>query len=344
MEFLEVDVDNKKDWNDFVVSNSPESFLQSFEWGEFQQAAGRKVHRFAAEEDGHIRAVALAIEHALPFGLRYWYIPRGPVVEKGLGGARGKEMLDYFISGLKRAARNGGTVFIRMDPAIEKEAINDFLMIGAKHAPGSVQPKDTLVLDIDKSEEDILAQMKQKTRYNIRLAEKKGVEVRVSGGSREDLDAFWGLIEETSERDGIVSHGREHYDRMLSTLSADDGALRSRLYLARHEGKPVAANIVLLFGEYAVYLHGASSNEMRNLMAPYLLQWRQIQDAKRSGCRIYDFWGITIDNERPRWAGITRFKQGFGGREIGYAGLFDLPVQKGVYAAYSWAQRIRGKR
>lgn len=340
MQFREIIEKEKDKWNSFILANSPDSFLQSFEWGEFQQSVGRKAYHFTIEEDGNIRAIALAIEHALPLGSRYWYLPRGPVFEKGIDDVRRKEILGSLMSDLKREAQRSGAIFVRMDPAVAKDTQDIFTSAGARLIPGSVQPKDTLVLDIDKGEEDILSQMKQKTRYNIRLAEKKGVEVAVSEAREEDLDALWNLISQTSARDGITSHGREYYAKMLSALRADDGALKARLYLARYQDRIIAANIVMRFGDYTIYLHGASSNEMRNLMAPYLLQWRQIQDAKSIGCRIYDFWGITVDDENPRWAGITRFKQGFGGREVRYAGVYDLPVNPLLYGLYSFVLKV----
>jgi lipid II:glycine glycyltransferase (peptidoglycan interpeptide bridge formation enzyme) len=129
---------------------------------------------------------------------------------------------------------------------------------------------------------------------------------------------------------------------MLKVLSGgeDRSSLKGLLYFARFEGRIIAANAVLQFGPYAVYLHGASSNSDRNLMAPYLLQWQQIKDAKNAECRIYDFWGITVGNENPRWEGITRFKKGFGGREIRYAGVYDLPVNATTYNIYSRIRKV----
>ena len=333
MEFLEIGEDKRDIWNDFILENYPQSFLQSFEWGEFQSSVGRKVIRFAIVEGGRMMAVASVSEHKLPLGLRYWYLARGPIAIVEAGQAEQFAILDFCIKALKEKAKDAGVVFLRMDPGVEKKDISVLEKLDMRPISGSVQPKDTLVLDLQKSEEEILSAMKPKTRYNIRLAEKKGVEISSTMFEEKSFEDFWKLIQETSERDGIVSHSKAYYQKMLESLGAD-GDLKCFLYLARYEGQVIAANIVLIFGAYAVYLHGASSNANRNLMAPYLLQWRQIRDARAAGCRVYDFWGITVDGENPKWSGITRFKQGFGGREISYAGVYDMPIRKTLYSLY----------
>lgn len=334
MEFREIGVNEKSTWNGFILQNSPESFLQSFEWGEFQKATGRGIFHFAACEGDDILALALIIEHKLPLGLRYWYMPRGPVVVWGMEEKNKKEALDFFLGHVKAEAKKHKIIFVRMDPACEKNKSEFFTGDNIKSLSGSVQPKDTLVLDISKSEEELMAQMKQKTRYNIRLAEKKGVQVAALGFNKKDFQEFWRLIGETSQRDGIVSHDKKYYADMLKALGDEKGDLKARLYFAKFGNEIIAANIVLFFGLHAIYLHGASSNSFRNLMAPYLLQWRQVLDAKKNGCRIYDFWGITIENKNLKWEGITRFKKGFGGKEISYAGVFDMPINNVLYKVY----------
>jgi len=332
MEFLKIAEDKKDIWNGFILANSPESFLQSFEWGGFQKAVGRKVFRYAVLERGKILAVSSAVEHKLPLGLKYWYLPRGPIIA-GAEGAEQSAVLDFFLKYLKIEAKAEGAIFVRMDPAAEKSEREIWDKLDLKNVAGSVQPKDTLVLDLEKSEEELLSEMKPKTRYNIRLAEKKSVEVFWKGLDENNFEEFWKLIGETSARDGIVSHNKDYYRKMLETLG-ERGDLKCRLYFAKYEDLYIAANIVLLFGDYAVYLHGASSNSFRNLMAPYLLQWRQIRDAKSAAAATYDFWGITVEGENPKWAGITRFKKGFGGREVSYVGVYDLPVNKFLYEMY----------
>lgn len=343
MELLTIGKERREDWDGFLLRHSPESFLQSFAWGEFQIAAGHAVRRFALGEGTEILAVASIVEYRLPLGFCYWYLPRGPVVASQLPAEKRNAIWSHLLGQIRSAAKKQRVIFLRLDPAlvVESGTASEISAerLGLQLVSGSVQPKDTLVLDLTKKEEELLADMKPKTRYNLRLAEKKGVQVIATEGSGPDFEDFWRLMEETSARDGIVSHPRSYYARMLRTLNAAEGALRCRLYLAKFEGKVIAANIVLHFGTYAVYLHGSSSDAQRNLMAPYLLQWRQIMDAKGAGCRIYDFWGITVDNANPRWAGITRFKKGFAGEEVSYAGVYDLPLRQFAYALYARLRR-----
>lgn len=337
MEFREIEEKDKAEWDALVVQN-PESFLQSFAWGKFQAAVGRPVFRFALRGEGGLLALAQAVEHRMPGNFKYWYVPRGPVLASGLEGERAMEILRRFLGELGARAKTRGVIFLRFDPAFPSEQGGLWEKLGLKKISGSVQPQDTLLLDLTKSKEELLAEMKQKTRYNLRLSEKKGVEVAVSGFDEKGLEEFWRLTEETSARDGIVSHPESYYRRMLEILAGN--GLECRLYRARFDEKTIAANLVLFCGDYAVYLHGASSNAYRNLMAPYLLQWRQIEDAKAAGCRTYDFWGITRANLNPKWAGITRFKQGFGGQERSYVGAYDLPVKRALYALYTIGKRL----
>ena len=334
MEILEITEDKKDVWNGFLLQNSLEGFLQSFEWGEFQTAVSRQVFRYAVFEHGKILAVASAVEHSLSMGLKYWYLPRGPIAFASAGDAEQAAIFDFFIKALKEKAKTRGVIFVRMEPPLEKSKRGMWDKFDLKNVAGSVQPKDTLVLDLQKSEEDLLGEMKPKTRYNIRLAEKKGVEVFSEGFTANSFEEFWKLIQETSSRDGIVSHSKDYYRKMLEVLGAQ-GNLKCKLYFARYENRTIAANIVLSFGGYVIYLHGASSNDLRNLMAPYLLQWRQIQDAKNVAAKTYDFWGITVDNAQPKWAGITRFKKGFGGKEVSYVGVYDLVINKFLYDLYA---------
>ncbi len=329
MEFSEINDTDRARW-DVFVRERPECFLQAWDWGEFQRAAGRGVRRFAVCESDRLVAVAQIIEHRLPLGLRYWYVPRGPVLAAGLEEKQGLEILHFLLGHLRARAR--GCVFVRLDPAFEAEKDDLLRQMGLRSLSGSVQPRDTLLVDLRQSEEELLAAMKQKTRYNLRLSEKKGVEVAAYGFDEASFAEFWRLTGETAARDGITVHAEDYYRRMLATLAGS--GLDCRLYLARCAGRTLAANLVLFFGGWAVYLHGASSSEQRQLMAPYLLQWRQMRDAKARGCRTYDFWGITLGNDNPKWAGITRFKRGFGGRERSYAGAYDLPVRRIWYDLY----------
>ncbi|MDD3190966.1 MAG: peptidoglycan bridge formation glycyltransferase FemA/FemB family protein [Candidatus Pacebacteria bacterium] len=350
MEFLKVEKDKREEWDGFIRKNKPECFLQSFGWGDFQRSVGNSVLRYAVSDGNQFVAVASVLERK-SHGLKYWYIPRGPVTmeeeacksEENFGesklcaASRDEEigLMTFILVEIKKEARKKGVIFLRMDPAWDKKFSFIFSEMGLMSVGGIVQPKDTLILDIRKNEDELLCEMKQKTRYNVRLAEKKGVKILAQDFSEKNFEDFWGLTMETAKRDGITTHDREYYHEMLRMLGSGSEGLEAKLYSARYEGKTIAANIVLRFGDCAIYLHGASSDKSRNLMAPYLLQWNQIKDMKNAGCKSYDFWGITIDDENPKWRGITRFKKGFGGKEVSYVGVYDLPVNKILYSIYS---------
>ncbi|MDP2918316.1 MAG: peptidoglycan bridge formation glycyltransferase FemA/FemB family protein, partial [bacterium] len=189
--------------------------------------------------------------------------------------------------------------------------------------------------DLDQSEAEILAQMKAKTRYNIRLAKRRGVKIRQSI-NQEDIDAFLKLIAITSQRDHFKAHSAAYYQKMADFFGCQ-GLLK--IFLAEYKDQVLAANLVFFWGKRATYLHGASGNSHRNLMAPHLLQWTQILEAKKQGRGEYDFWGIageakSVKCKAKSWEGITRFKKGFGGREISYAGTYDIILNNFWYKIY----------
>jgi lipid II:glycine glycyltransferase (peptidoglycan interpeptide bridge formation enzyme) len=314
-------------WNEDVLRRGGD-FLQSWEWGEFQRKAGSEVVRVQAETG----AMAQLLRRALPFGKRYWYCPRGP-----LGG----------LPDLAKVPEIALGVFLRFEPLSDPSIALGTTALVKVH---DVQPRQTLIVDLRQDREALMAAMHEKWRYNIRLAERKGVRVYVAGPSDASaIDVFWDLLNETTERDRFRAHGKEYYRSMLEMLSGDpasDGRTRpvARLVFAEHDGKVLAANLMIYFGTTATYLHGASSRERREVMAPHLLHWTAMTQAKDWGYASYDFWGIAPEGaENHPWAGITRFKRGFGGASVAYPGTYDLPIDRFWYALYSTAQRLRGR-
>ncbi len=305
-------------WNENVLRLGG-NFLQSWEWGMFQEKIGAEVLRFKSEE-----GAAQVLRRSLPFGQSYWYCPRGP-----LG-----RMPDL------RPELPGGVVF-RCEPAVKTD------LPGARKV-AAVQPEQTLVVDLRPEREALLAAMHEKWRYNIRLAERKDVRVYMPGpADTPALEVFLELMGETTERDRFHAHDKTYYRLMLETLAGDpatDAARRpvARLAFAERDGKILAANLMLYFGKTVTYLHGASSRARREVMAPQLLQWTCMSDAKTWGFQAYDFWGVAPEGaERHPWAGITRFKRGFGGKYVEYPGTYDLPMKRFWYTLYRLARRRR---
>ena len=341
-----VEIKDKKLLDAFVGSQKASQFLQSWAWGQFQQSLGRKTWHFGVLDGQSLVASALVIKHNLPLGKNYLYCPRGPIVNNKIPVANFQNAFRQIINKIIEVAKQEGSMFMRFEPPLEKTSqpvlksllANDYKLVSTQF----IQPKDTLILDLLKTEEQLLSEMHPKTRYNIRLAEKKGVKVRI--GAREDFEKFWSLNLDTSQRDGFKTHLKDYYQKMLEIFPGDF----IKLFLAEYESKVLTANLVIFFGDTATYLHGASSNEHRNLMAPHLVQWRQIQEAKKRGFKYYDFWGIVpglqaTDYKLQSWVGLTRFKKGFGGQEVNYVGTHDLILDSFWYKMYRIGRKfLRG--
>lgn len=374
---LEIDDFKKENLENFLKENSG-SLLQSWDWGEFQKTLGRKIWRFGLG-DGNLRASALIVKYNLPFGKCYFYCPRGPILNSQFPISNSQTILKLLVNKAKEIAKKENSIFFRIDPEVtleNKELISVLENLGFIKSKKETQPKDTLILDISKSENEILAQMHHKTRYNIGLARRKGVKIRQSIDLK-DVDQFYNLMLKTSKRDKFFPHPKEYYKMQIDILGKQNLVrlfvaeileaqnsklevqnpvpktqnLKSKIQDAEVKVRMIAAAIVSFYGQRATYLHGASDYQFRNLMAPHLVQWEAILEAKRRGCRYYDFWGIEPKNCKIQkslkqdWAGITRFKRGFArtslgglGKEVNYIGAWDLPIQKGWYWIYHLAR------
>lgn len=327
------EVTDQKIWDGFVASVAPGQFLQSWAWGEFQTALGRAVVRLAVCEGDRIIVGVQAIQYALPFNQNYWYVPRGSVHTdtKNVAACR------LLHSALVEKARASQSLCIRKEPSFEKENCpHDYESRGFIQGP-SMQPADTLILDLRQPLEQIEAGLHQKTRYNIHLAERKGVNA-FEATTEQSLNDFLALQSVTAQRDKIQPFSDSYFQQMYQAL-APAGQLS--LWSAEYQGSLLAINLIISFGDTVSYNHGASSDEQRNLMAPHLLQWKTIQWAKEKGFRHYDFRGIAPDdNPRHAWAGITRFKKGFGGRAVHYVGCYDFVLNSAWYRLYRLGQAI----
>lgn len=312
---------NSEQWNKFVVDSGVDGgFLQSWQWGEFQESLGRKIFRIVAVDGGKIIGVALAVRQNLPLGQNYIYSPRGPLA--------GKDSAAEIIKAISKIAREERSLFVRLDPAWGDDKV--LADSGFKNI-GQVQPKKTLILDLAKSEAELLEQMKPKTRYNIKVANKHGVEIR--NGGEGDFELFWELMAKTCRRDGIKCHAKGYYQKQLKIPGF-------RLVLAWWQNRAIAGAIMSDFGTICTYVHGASDHDYRDKMAPYLLQWEMIRQAKQAGQSRYDFWGA--DESNPKWSGVTRFKLGFAPQQplTGYIGAYDLPIRPVACSAYNFLKRI----
>ncbi|MBN1584926.1 peptidoglycan bridge formation glycyltransferase FemA/FemB family protein [Candidatus Uhrbacteria bacterium] len=352
---------DERDWDAFILDNGG-CFLQSWGWSRFQEAVGRTVYRFRIGRDGRSDVLPdqedplvqfSAISHGLRFGFRYSYVPYGPVFRLNQDEREVEECLRTFVAAWREAMGRQGQVFGRADlpwSAREKGPLSPSGIRGLGfRRVEDYQPIDTSVVFLASGEETLLAGMRPKTRYNIRVAQRHGVRIREAerDGDRlssRDVDAFWDLMGETAGRDGFHTHPRSYYETMLDVLSpGKTNGLSCRLHFAEHQGQAIAAAITAEFGGTVTYLHGASSSGHRNTMAPNLLHWELIRQAKRDGFSRYDFWGIAPVGSGPDhpWSGITRFKVGFGGRTESRIGTWELPYRRFWYGPYRLARRVR---
>lgn len=316
-----------------ILSQKSNNIFQSDGWADFQ--AGLKRKSWVVKGDN---VQGLVLKYPLYKDKYYFFSPRGPLMTKGAK----LQDLKLFLRKVEALAKEENAVFYRIEPYVLDQA--DIYKFGfrkmAKHAPVSQQfsPENTLVLDISRPEEKILAEMKPKWRYNINLAKRKDVKVR-EGKSLNDIKIFYELTREMEKRGGYKGHEYEYYQKMFETLGKEDVL---KLFIAEYEGKPLAAILVSYFGQVATYLHGASGNEQRELMPTYALQWVAIQEAKKRNCRLYDFWGVSPKDEKNHlWAGISRFKRGFGGEEVSFGGAYDMAFDGKYYKLFSTANRFR---
>ncbi len=350
---------DERGWDDFAVRNGG-CFLQSWGWSQFQESVGRDVHRVrlaASEGGGASETVSqfTVIQHDLPFGLKYLYVPRGPVVAIDESGQLPIERIEASIGAVQDASARTRSVFARVDwPLVTGGPVDaDYLaksgFVKARHA----QPEHTVIVNLGHDEEALLAAMKQKTRYNIKVAERHGVlvteaEYENAHMLQNDVNLFWRLLADTAERDKFSTHDHSYYAKMIDVLNPrrhKGGDLAVRLMFAMHDGQAIAAGLFAEFGDTVTYLHGASLSEKRSVMAPYKLHWEVMRDAKSRGFNKYDFWGVAPEgaDENHHWFGVTRFKTGFGGYREAYLGAWDLPRNPMLYRAYLAAKRLRGR-
>lgn len=299
-------------------------FLQSELWLRFQEATGKETVPFSG--DGFS---ANGIVHTLPFVGRYLYIPRGPLAEESA-----------FLASLLALAQEKKAKWLRIEPPTAKlldelTANTSFRVVKAPH---DMQPREIFKMDITPQEEQLLSDMKPKTRYNIRLAEKRSVRVFETREERY-IQAFLDLITATSGRKGITPHARTYYEKFFTTLPQDV----CRLFVAEYQGMVLAANMVIFYGDTVTYLHGGSSDLHREVMAPHLLQWEQIKVARSLGFAYYDFGGVKTATKNSSWTGITNFKRGFSPQTepLLYPGTYDIVLAPFSYTLYRMLQKLK---
>lgn len=376
-------------WNKFAYGHPYTSIHQTSTWAHFQSnvPARDKFWIIAlkdknSKDKDEIIGGTLLIKHSLPKGKYCWlYSPRGPLLSYS-DPKTAKQQLKTLLKEIKKIAKEENAVFYRMDPSVTRQRGRRRIKFpGFKPSHLGFQPEDTLIIDLSQTQEKILEQMKSKGRYNIRLAEKKGVKIvevvtPTLKAKKETIDlirefqnqieAYFNILQETLERDKFYGHGLSFYKNMIEKLAPQTlnpnpknskTALKdgfAKLYLAKYKSpetrkeKYIAGVIITFYKDTAIYYYGASSDEDRNAMAPYLLQWHAIKEAKSLGCKYYDFLGIappkTKDILGPKkhpWRGVTGFKRKFGGEHVGYIPAQEYSFKPVLHLLYRLAKKLK---
>ncbi len=346
VEFCQAPVE---EWDQLIASLPGAHILQTREWGEVKSLYGwRPLHYLWRDENTQAVAAALALLRAVPLlgfssRLGILYIPKGPLLDWSDRALRRQVLLD-----LESIARQQRAIFVKVDPDVllgtgvpgEEDAIDDsdgevivaeFEGQGWRLSDEQIQFRNTVLIDLGPELDTLMANMKQKTRYNVRLAGRRGLTVRVGG--EKDLGALYRMYAETSLRDGFVIREEGYYRSVWTTFMRSGMA---EPLIAEFQGQMVAGVILFHFAGKAWYLYGMSSRDHHEKMPNYLLQWEAIQRAKACGCQVYDLWGAPdrFEEDDPLW-GVYRFKRGLGGRVVRHIGAWDLPVRPWIYRLYT---------
>lgn len=364
------------DWDRILLKLQNSHLLQTWEWGAIKSKYGWRSEQLVWSMNDRIVAAAMVLKRTLQIPyirnfVNIIYIPRGPVLDW-----RDLELSSQVLIDISDYAKINRGLFVKIDPDVigmsplsDKsysygKAIKNLLEAKDwKFSRDQIQFQNTLVINLTPTEEELLGNMKQKTRYNVRLAARKGVNVRIGG--IEDIELLYKIYAETALRDSFTIRNKEYYSDVWGSFikntsdgKINDSAQEANLLpvaeplIAEVDGEPVAAVIIFRYGRKAWYLYGMSRELHREKMPNYLLQWEAIRRAKETGCHTYDLWGAPdkfIESD-PLW-GVYRFKEGLGGKVVQHIGAWDLPIRPVLYSLYTNTlprilnlMRIRGLR
>lgn len=312
-------------WNQTIAALPQAHILQSWEWGEFKSRYGWSARRLAW---GTEAAAQILTRAALRDAVRVLYLPKGPLLDWSNLSLRARVLDD-----LQALARRERAILIKLDPdlPVGDDTPKELETRAWRSSPDQIQFRNTATLDLARDESEILAMMKQKTRYNIRLAERKGVRVRAGGEA--DVDWLYRMYAETSVRDGFVIRSAHYYrDAWGSFIRAG----LAQPFIAEVEGESVGGLVLFKFARTAWYMYGMSRDAHREKMPNHLLQWEAMRWAKASGCDTYDFWGAPDEfvESDPLW-GVWKFKEGFGAQAVRHIGAWDYAPTPWLYNLYT---------
>lgn len=307
--------------------------LQSWEWGEFRKLTGVKLTRLIQTDGKDTKEVFQITWHKIPKINKYvGYCPKSAIPN------------EEAIKKISEMAKKVGAIFVKFEPNekldnVSGKKIDSLKKDGYLRDGKSLFTKYSFWLDISPSEETLLSNMQQKTRYNTRLAEKKGVKI-IEDNSEEGFEDYWKLTEETTKRQGFYSHTKSYHKKMWQTVI---GSGVGHIFKAVYEGKILATWVLFCLNGVLYYPYGASSNQNREVMASNLMMWEAIKFGKKQKCKLFDLWGSLGPNPDARdpWYGFHRFKQGYGAELTEFVGTYDLVIDNGWYSIYNMVDMLR---
>jgi lipid II:glycine glycyltransferase (peptidoglycan interpeptide bridge formation enzyme) len=336
------EITNPHQWDAALAALPNAHALQSWQWGEFKSRWGWTPTRLLWQHGDAPAAAAQILARPIPRApWRFLYASKGPALDYADAALSAQVLAD-----LEQHARQSGALFLKIDPDVTLafgepgeqppqpagEAWPSLLAErGWRFSPEQIQFRNTVLIDLSGEPDDWLARMKSKWRYNIRLAEKRGVAIRAGGP--HDIALFYRMYAETARRDGFLIRPEAYYRDVWASFLANGQAA---MLLAEVEGQPVAGLILFIFGQRAWYMYGASTGQHRNLMPNHLLQWAAMRRAAELGCTAYDMWGAPdVFDDSDSMAGVYRFKQGFGGQTALGLGAWDFPARPALYRLFT---------
>lgn len=327
-------ITSEKVWEEFIASHPEANFLQSWYWGEFHQIHGNKIHRTGFYRNNVLIGIMLSVVENAKRG-RYLTVPGGPIFDWLDNGLQ-----QVFVDEIKRIAKEEKCTFIRVRPQLESNETSQkiFRKLGFISAPMHLHAELTSQLDITKSEEELMAQMRKATRYEIRKAISLEIKIK-STDDPEALKKFYDLEIITSKRQGFVPFS---YNFLYDQFQAFSKAKKVLLYSAEFENKLLAQAFIIFYGQEAAYHYGASTEDGRKYPGAYLIQWEAIKEAKKRGMSRYNFWGVAPEEQKNhRFAGLSIFKRGFGGVDYEYLHARDFVINQPRYLINAAIEKTR---
>lgn len=327
-------LETKQEWDSFISSKNPNTFLQSWAWGETQKELGEKVIRLGVLENGKLIGAAQAVTVTAKRG-NFLFCPHGPLVDNS---STKKILIDEMIS----YANQNKLSFLRISPLeLDSDSSRDFYgSLGFRAAPIHMHAETMWVLDIRLDEEMLLKGMRKTTRNLVRRAEKDGVKIRFSKDIA-DLKTFEKIYDETANRENFTGFSSRFLKAEFENLARDD---RAFFAFAEYQNDIISGALITTFGNTGFYHQGASTRKWAKVPGAYLLQWEVIKKLKNQGLERYNFWGVALDDPKHPWAGLSLFKQGFGGYREDYLHAQDLPIRTSYWFTYIIEQIRRKKR